>query len=120
MFNDAQNQYGIKNNIYYSISGNNKTKIHKGDFGTFETHVYTVYSDRWGQSAHPFPGYPSNYDVIQALGFDCKDVHPNVEDDDRRQDCVDQGWWYRKVGITSNNRPWFNQPSGFGRLMLWD
>ncbi|MDH3976727.1 MAG: hypothetical protein OEV42_20890, partial [Deltaproteobacteria bacterium] len=109
----------MHNNVYYHYVNNNnhQDNLHRGDFGTFAPHAYAVYSDRWGAvNSRTFEWIHAEYDVIHAFGFDCNDVR----NDERREDCVDENWWYRKVGVTANHRHWLLETQGFGRLMLWD
>jgi len=80
--------------------------IHKGDFIKYgSTHITNVYSERWGLSQNN-----GDYDVIQALGWECSNT---------TLQCINYPW-FRKVGISANNHPALSQPSGFGRIKLWE
>lgn len=111
-----QNDY--KGNAYYFADvkkdKNALQKMHKGDVVFYPTkkHITTVWSDRWGKSQYGQNDSKAKYDVIHAFGYEC-------EEDDINK-CKD-GLWFRKTGVTKNTHIDLHQnPSGFGRIMLWE
>jgi hypothetical protein len=83
-------------------------KLHKGDLVRYgNTHVSTIYSNR--------PVCNSNsctYEIVHAYGGNCTAYE--------RDGSCSPGAFSRKVLVTNNIFRGFPNPTGFGRIKLWD
>lgn len=81
-------------------------KVRKGDVVVYPHHVALVHSDR------ACKGDVCNYEIIHAYGGDCTEK-------DENGNCM-PGKFSRKVLVTKNKFKKFPDPTGFGRIKLWD
>lgn len=105
--NNYRNVYYLENPTEPSDSLEVRKKLKKGDLVRYSGHISIVYSDRWGDSLYDTNTYPDiEYDIIHACGLNSY-----------------HGEFARKVRITGNDIIGSSgniiQPSGFGRIKLW-
>lgn len=86
--------------------------LKKGDLVRYgNTHVSIVYSERWGESR-----YNGDYDIIHAYGQPRADINGDGNPNE----------FARKVVITPNEMLLpdltmsLSNPTGFGRIKLWE
>lgn len=82
--------------------------VRKGDLVSYSRHVAIVHSDQTTCS-----GSNCTYEIIHAYGGEC------LELDKTTGECK-PGTFSRKVLRTPNKFKGFPDPSGFGRIKLWD